>query len=384
MAGISIGNFKKRLTSDDGDMEIIETPAQEVTQQANEEIAPVEEVVIPQQENSEGGNAPDIKEGGNTPDSSLNTKSEESSTEKPTLSEASALEFLSEKLKRKVTLEDLLKEPQANPLEEDPYLKELYEFRKKTNGRPLEDFLKYQKDYTKTDDIDVVREFLQHKYPSLDKSDIDLELGKYKVEEYDSDDEVKMKRLELKKFATEGRDVLGKLKVDFSTPLERELPLELKEKLSYADMVREKISSNQLAQEEYEKNINATAMNVDKLELELADGKKIDFLVSEDKRKEIPELISAMPHWRNSDGSWNHKEVVSDGLKIKYHKEMIKLAYEQGLSAGQEGLIKESKNINLTDTNPQQSPLSQKSGEIEDFDELVRGQKVGLRFKRKG
>jgi hypothetical protein len=55
-----------------------------------------------------------------------------------------------------------------------------------------------------------------------------------------------------------------------------------------------------------------------------------------------------MPHWRNEDGSWNHRAVVEDGIKIQNFDKMVQLAYEQGLNSGKDELIKETKNTNFS------------------------------------
>ena len=118
------------------------------------------------------------------------------------------------------------------------------------------------------------------------------------------------------------------------------------------------------------------------LKLNLSDDLSIDFKVSEQERKDVVDTIESMPHWRNEDGSWNHQAVVEDGVKIKYHDKIVKLAYEQGINAGKEALLKETKNNTLGNQTQQQSTKAKKGSTIEDFDKIIGKQSLGLKFRK--
>lgn len=391
MSGLSAGNFRRNLgiqqtepvNTDEPveDVPAVDEPvADEPNRNTPETDEPQEVIETPANADVDINDQPVVDEPSG---SSLKTDDDPEQVVQTQLEVNDDLvaKYLSEKLGREVSLEDLAKEPEANPLESDPYMKEIYEWRKKT-GRPVEDFVKFQKDFSQVGDLEVAREFLQLEYPNSTKDEIDLELKKFITSEDDFDDEVAQKNWELKKYATKGRAELEKLKANLGQPSASPLPAELQEKINFADQIRNQLDSNKQMQEDYDKAIKQSAQKVDKITLNLGEGKSIDFLVSEQSRKEIPDMIAQMPHWRNEDGSWNHEAVVKDGIKIKSHDAMIKLAYEQGLNAGKDDIIRETKNTNLNDTGSSAQPVKPSNRPV--YEDEVGNQNIKVRFgKRK-
>lgn len=263
------------------------------------------------------------------------------------LTDESVISYLSEKLGKQVTLDDLTKET-VNPLDSDPYLKEIYEWRNKT-GRPVEDFFKFQKDYSQVSDIDIVRENLQLEYPNATAEEINLELSKLTPSETDLEDDIARKNWELKKQATKGRAELEKLKSNLGEPTTTHLPEDIQNKVKYAEDIQKQVLENEQVQQEYNQAIEKTALETSSIKLSLGDL-DIDFNISEDKRAKLPQDISDMSHWRNEDGSMNHKAVVEDGVKIKYFNDIINVVLQQGISIGKEEVIKERDNVTLGNT----------------------------------
>lgn len=375
MAKLSIGNYKKNLGVTDNNeednvqrMQPIEDTSTEIAEQVvdtppvvTEQVEATESVEQVVNEEAAPTNTAETVE--NTPTQKQDIEQEQVAQEN-NIVESKPLEltddvvksYLSEKLGKDIDLSDLTKE-QVNPLDSDPLLKDIYEWRKDT-GRSVEDFFKYQKDYSKVSDIDVAREFLQLKYPNSTNEEINLELSRYKTTDVDLDEEVAHKNWELKKLATEGRAELDKLKATLSEPAITNLPSEVQEKVSYAEQIQKQIEANNTAQQEYERNLTNAALSTESLKLQVGDI-TLDYFVSEDKRKTLPQDISDMPHWKNKDGSWNHKAVVEDGIKIKYFDEIIKLVQEQSLNTGKEDIIKQAANVTIDKV---QSPPSTDTG----------------------
>lgn len=291
-----------------------------------------------------------------------------------------ALKYLNEKLgKQANSFDELIEVKVENPLNDDPYLKSLYEWRQKT-GRPIEEFQKYQKDYNSVDDFEVARELLQLEYPTLTSDEIQLELEKYAPDELDDDREAAYKRLELKKLATRGREVLSSFKADLEKPSEALLSPELKQDLELARTVKENYARQQEETKVYSENIRLSSQKTETFEINLGDDLKLNFRIPDESKKELPTLIETMPHWRNEDGSWNHQAVVNDAIKIKHFDDMLKLAYEQGLNSGKEELIAETKNITLDSVNNTPQPNSSAKVQIEGLDDYLGSRGVKLRF----
>lgn len=291
-----------------------------------------------------------------------------------------ALKYLNEKLGKQVnSFDELIEVKVENPLDDDPYLKSLYEWRQKT-GRPIEEFQKYQKDYNSVDDFEVVRELLQLEYPTLTSDEIQLELERYAPDDLDDDREAAYKRLELKKLATRGREVLSSFKADLEKPSEALLSPELKQDLELARTVKENYARQQEETKVYSENIRLSSQKTETFEINLGDDLKLNFRIPDESKKELPTFIETMPHWRNEDGSWNHQAVVNDAIKIKHFDDMLKLAYEQGLNSGKEELIAETKNITLDSVNTTPQLNSSAKVQIEGLDDYLGNRGVKLRF----
>jgi hypothetical protein len=384
MSGLSTGNFKRNLEPQQNEpTEVVE----EVVDAPVNTVEPVSTAVVTDDtatgviktgENLDNkSDEPVVK----TTDSSLKTEEPKSEVVAPIeVNEASVKKFLSEKLGREVSLEDFTKEPSTNPLDSDPYMKEIYDWRTKT-GRPIEDFIKFQRDFKDVADLEIAREFLQLEYPNSTSDEINIELRRFTTSEDDLEEEVAQKNWELKKYATKGRSELDKLKSSLGEPNTSALPAEIQEKISFADKFKSQTTSNIKLQEDYDKAIKDTALSVEKMSLNLDGESSIDFLVSEESRKSIPDTISQMSHWRNEDGSWNHKAVVEDGLRLTNFDAMIKLAYEQGVSSGKDGIIRETKNVNLNDTGSSAQPTRSFDRPVYEDESVKQGLKV--RFGKK-
>lgn len=338
---------------------------------------PVIEPVNPAPENTGNDELPE--------NSSLKPESQEPPIQnelnnKVEINDELALKYLNEKLGKQVnSFDELIEVKVENPLDDDPYLKSLYEWRQKT-GRPIEEFQKYQKDYNSVDDFEVARELLQLEYPTLTSDEIQLELERYAPDELDDDREAAYKRLELKKLATRGREVLSSFKADLEKPSEALLSPELKQDLELARTVKENYAKQQEETKVYSENIRLSSQKTETFEINLGDDLKLNFRIPDESKKELPTLIETMPHWRNEDGSWNHQAVVNDAIKIKHFDDMLRLAYEQGLNSGKEELIAETKNITLDSVNNTPQPNSSAKVQIEGLDDYLGSRGVKLRF----
>ena len=333
----------------------------------------------------------DKKEGdGKSPENSSLTPTPEVPEGKeivtPAATDENTLKYLNEKLGTDYkSLEDVkkAKETVDNPLDSDPYLKSLYEWRQRT-GRTFEEFQKFQADTSQMTDIEAARVLLENKYPTFTPEEIDLELSRNIPEEYENDRDAAIKNLELKKLATSGRELMAKFKAELDTPSDTMYSPEVKEKLEFVETLQQNAAIQKEATQKYTENIAARSMETDSFEMNLGDDLKINFKIPEQGKKELPDLIDTMPHWHNEDGSWNHQAVVNDGIKIKYFDQLIKLAYEQGKSSGTESVIKTGKNTNFTNIDPIEGQSEGNKGvQIEGLDEQLGNNGARMRFFKK-
>lgn len=368
----SLENNPNYKPEDTGAETIIEPPI--VDAPTTDEPIIAETIVDKPIENEEIGGKPILE------DKSSLTTDNKPETQKPLeVTDEMILKNLSEKLGREVTsFDDFTQKPKE--LDED--IKAINEWKEKT-GRPIEDFFKYQKDYSEVSDLDIAREFLQIEYPTFTKEDINLELEALMPSEDDLDGEAAKKSLDLKKLAIKGRKVLDGFKVELSKPSTENYTPEVKQKLEFADNIQKQMDANNGQQKEYADNISKVALSSEGMKLNLSDDLNIDFKISDEERKELPTLINDMPHWRNEDGSWNHKAVVDDAIKIKHFDKMLRLAYEQGQNSGKDNIIKDAKNSTLGDPKGAEQSTSKKKGTIEGIDKLLGKQSMKTRFGNK-
>lgn len=380
MSDLTIRNFGESKPMDEGEEYLdFSQPEGEVLEKPQIETdleEPAEEPVQPNQENIGNDELPEEKSSLTPPVSEPPVKDEV----KVTIDDESVLQYLNEKLGREVTsFEELSQVKVENPLDSDPYLKNLYEWRQKT-GRPIEDWYKYQRDYSSLSDVEVARELLQYEYPTFTSDEIELELERFRPDELDDDKEAALKNLELKKLATRGRDVLSKLKSELGEPTGNLNP-EIQEDLNLAKAVKETYAKEQQERKDYSENIKLSSSKTENFEIRLNDDLSINFKIPEEGKRELPTLIDTMPHWRNEDGSWNHQAVVNDAIKIKYFDQMVKLAYEQGVNSGEDKIIKEAKNTNFNASDPiAQQNNNRNKVEIEGLDDYLGNRGVKMRF----
>jgi hypothetical protein len=288
--------------------------------------------------------------------------------------EEQALKILSEKLGRPLSLEEL----STTPLE-DPYIKALYEWRQKT-GRPIEDWVKFNKDYSKLDDKTVVREYLQQKYPTFDESDIEMELEQHFPQEDDLEEEAKAKKLSLKKLAIEARESLSKMTSSFGEVSESSLTPELKEKVKFAEEASSFFKQNQDFQKAYVKGVDEVTSTLDSISLKLSEDLDISYKLSDEAKKSLPDLIKTTPTWSNEDGTPNFEAIAKDAVKIHHFDEIVKIAFEQGVSKGKDELSRDMKNIptgGVRETFTVQGSQGKGSIEIEGLDSALGKVKTG-------
>jgi hypothetical protein len=383
-----------------GDEEVVDAEVQDTSEDAIEETGEGEidtQGDAGEEEEGEGSEGSEANTAGDNPDEdssqtgdakvgegeSGTPDNDESTTQgAEEVSEELILKRLSEKLGREVKSFDELTESE-NPLDKDPYLKGLADWREKT-GRPIEDWIKFQKDYTKVSDDQIAREFLQIEYPELTPEEVDLELDtKFISSEDDLDNEAALKKLELKKYASKGRKELSKLVSEFGERGEVNYPKEVQQDLAIAKQYKALLKNSDSDNESYNNTISSEAEQIKSIKMDLAEGVALDFKIPAGSSKSIVDNIQQANHWKNEDGSWNHNAIVKDAAIVANMGAMLKLSYEQGKNSGADGVVKDAKNTTLGNRKSNDSAMTNKGKgvEIEGLDNYLG--KKGMSIKRR-
>jgi hypothetical protein len=264
----------------------------------------------------------------------------------PVYDDSSVLQYLNEKLGKEFnSFEDFnTPAPAQQELPED--VQQILEWKEKT-GRPLNDWVKFQKDYDNMSDEQIVREYLQVKYPGLD---VEAELkAEYLPTEDDLDSDISRKNRSLTKLAIDGRKELNNLRMQFNTPAEgyQKLTPEIQSELDFAKQVRDNIKNQEATQQQYNASIKSAASELSSIPLNLAEGTSINFNIDDAVKKSLPEMVNKMPHWYNQDGSLNHSAMVKDVAIVSQIDKIVQLAYEQGRNSGVDSQTKKENNITL-------------------------------------
>lgn len=262
------------------------------------------------------------------------------------VNEESVLQFLSEKLGQPVeSLDKLLKPEPADPFGGDSELKAIAEWRERT-GRPISDWVKFQKDYDAMSHDQVAREYLQYKYPDFTPEEIELEMQEYLPQEDDLDKEIARKQLNLKKLATDGRRELKNLLLELDTPVQPKLTQEQSQALEFYQKSMEAQQRQKELGQINDQNLNKAIQDFDTIPLTLDKDVEITFKPTPEARKSLRDYM-ARPDWYNQDGTLNAKEVVADSFFLQNREAIIQEAYQQGLAAGKADIEKKTGNVTL-------------------------------------
>lgn len=302
------------------------------------------------------------------------------------LNDQQVFEYLSKTQGREIKSYDdlIVKETTANPLDSDPYTKAFFEWRQKT-GRTIEEFAQFNKDWSKENDLKVAEEFLKMTYPDFTQDEIDFKMRKLTPSEYDDEDVAIEKRVALKEIASKGRQTFESMKADLGNPLAVSYSEEVQADLNLAKAVKEDYAENQKNLVEYTQGIINASNNTQSIPLKINDDLVINYNISEDKRKSLPEMIATMPEWHNEDGSWNHQKVVESGIKALYFDEILKTATEQAFNAGKESILKQGNNTTIAEPTPVIANQQPQNNEIivEGNEDFLRHKGTKIRFGRR-
>ena len=156
-------------------------------------------------------------------------------------------------------------------------------------------------------------------------NDLKKQIGSKKVE---VEKTIKAETDYSEKMASKGRRKLTELTKEYGNVLGvQSYPEEVQKELLFAKQIKEQMEDSKQHGQSYTEGINKATETLDVFKLSLDDQLTLDFKVPVESKKNIPSFIDTMPHWRNEDGSFNHKNIIEDAVKIKHFDEMVRLAY---------------------------------------------------------
>tara|TARA_R110000823_G_scaffold240860_1_gene365668 strand:+ start:4008 stop:5141 length:1134 start_codon:yes stop_codon:yes gene_type:complete len=283
----------------------------------------------------------------------------ETQTQSSELNEEDVLSYIKNRYDKQIdSVGQLFEEKESNEeLPED--VSAYFEYKKKT-GRGIEDYVKLNQDFDSMDEKTLLKSYFLSTEEGLDSDDVDVLLDDYKYDE-DVDDETDIKKIKLAK-----KKVIGRAKKFFNEQKEMyKQPLES----STADL-SESEKKEREAYNQYLKEANSFEEDqkrrrnwfVEKTDEVFSDFKGFDFKVGEDQvLTYTPTNVDDIKKQNLDTSNFMKKFVDENGLisdATGFHKALAiatnperyaKFFYEQGLSAGTEGVTKKMKNINMSE-----------------------------------
>lgn len=262
--------------------------------------------------------------------SSLNTETQE---EEPAIDDI-VTQYLSETLGVELDGIDSLRS-MLTPKEADidERVKVIADFVEKT-GRSPEDWFKYQSiNPSEMDDMTAVKMSMINEYPDLSGEEIDMLVGsKYKLDEdYYTEDEIKLSKLQLKIDANKSRQQIEELRSSYT------LPMDTNDSAVDSPIDEQWISSMKQETEALEA-----------LTFELPGG-EFNFGITDDYKGQLIDknsnLESFFDQYVSDNGQWDYDKFNTHQALVDNIDAIAKSIYQQGLSDGQRKIVEQAANV---------------------------------------
>ncbi len=230
----------------------------------------------------------------------------------------------------------------------------------KDTGRSFGDFAELQKDWSAVSDEQVIRDYYKQTKPHLDGGDVEHILNEQFSydSEIDDEKEVKGKKIAYKEALYQARQHFENLKEKYKAPLESnpaDLPEDYKEAFSFYNEYKQNTDQETKLQQEraevFTKKTNSFFND---------EFKGFEFNVGEKKYVFKPGDVSETKKTQSDIGNYISKHLDENGMlkdAATYHKSQFsalnpdaiaKYFYEQGKADATDGIVKETKNIDMT------------------------------------
>lgn len=295
----------------------------------------------------------------NEPPAGGDDNSDEGQGAEPELTEEQVLSYIGKRYNKQInSFDELVAErKESDPLPEDVAAYMKY---KKETGRGFEDFLQLKKDFDAMNPDQLLKEYLAATQHGLDEEDIDTLMEEYSYNE-DLDDETKIKRVKIarKKAIAEAKNFFNQQKEKYKLPLESSGSGLAPEEKEEFEAYRQYTKQAKTLQEENDRKRQWFDQKSD--EVFSKDFKGFEFELNEKKFTFSPGAAAELRKAQSTPMNFVAKYLDESGL-IKdangYHRALsiamnpekfAKFFYEQGLADATEDVMRQTKNINMSE-----------------------------------
>lgn len=252
--------------------------------------------------------------------------------------------------------QEVLSNTEQKDIELPEDVKSFLKFREET-GRGMDDYVKLNINYDEMDQADLLRQYVKQEKPHFDEDDISYYIESNFVSNEDDDENVaRRKKLDLKETIYKAKQHFNKLKEDYYTPVEStgQVPEDYQEAFSfYSDYKKKQEKQELLSQKRGQYFLEQTNKLYDQIEgfeFDLGDSKQVYKINDkESAKKQTASLNDFVGKFLDKDG------YIKD--TVGYHRAMTlaaqpdqfaKYFYELGKASAVDGIVKETKNIDMT------------------------------------
>jgi len=276
------------------------------------------------------------------------------------LDDQSILNYLKERRNVEAESLDVLlnnDKQEAQPLPED--VANFMKYKQET-GRSFEDYARLQQDWSAMDDTNVIREYYKQEKPHLDAEEIDYLINEEFSFDSDLDEEkdIKKKKIAYKEELYKARNHFEGMKEKYKAPLESreaDIPENYKEAFNFYNKYQEELDQESASQKDrsriFQEKTNALFND---------EFKGFEFKVGDKKQVFKPNDVSKVKENQLDINNFFNKHLDEKGIvkdASSYHKALFaatnadalfQFAYEQGKADATDGLVKETKNIDMS------------------------------------
>ena len=263
--------------------------------------------------------------------------------------EAAMLDYLSERLGKRVSSFDEIGGVEDTSVEIDERVAAINEFVRQT-GRDPQDWFTYQAmNPSEMDDVSAVRTQLRNQYGDLSNDDLNLLLGsKYKLDaELYDESEVRLSQIQLKIDADKARQEIETLRSTYAAPK------------------REELSTESIVNEDWLSDMSAEVDALDGIEFELGKDTSFTFGLEDSYKSQLrsknENIEDFFSNYVSEEGQWDFEKWNMHQAVVDNIETIVKTAYQQGLGEGQRNLVDKAANVQYNEPN-QAGNTGQQSG----------------------
>lgn len=278
--------------------------------------------------------------------------------ETPQIDEGTFFTFAKEKLGRDVNSWEDFNQVETKEVELPEDVRAFYEYKQQT-GRTLNDFIELNKDYDNMSEEEIVQQYYKRNAEGLDEDDIKFEYSRKfgYDEDLDDDDDIRLKKIALKKEAVKAKEYFNQQKEQFNVPLESSTPLVSDDEREAYEAYQNSKSTQEAQREELLKRSQYFMDKTDELLNDKFEGFK--FTVGDKEVKYNPGDVSKIKEMNSSIQNFASKHLNEDGYikdPAAYHKALtiandpdafFKYAYELGQADAVNDVVKTGKNVDM-------------------------------------